>query len=76
MHRAGENDMLKLIKYEFRKNLYGIAVMLGIIALAQIYLCMPALLTRTGIRHLPVHGYCSFARCVLLYGICVRNCHI
>ena len=31
MHRAGENDMLKLIKYEFRKNLYGIAVMLGII---------------------------------------------
>ena len=29
--------MLKLIKYEFRKNLYGIAVMLGIIALAQIY---------------------------------------
>ena len=37
MHRAGENDMLKLIKYEFRKNLYGIAVMLSIIALAQIY---------------------------------------
>ena len=29
--------MLKLIKYEFRKNLYGIAVMLSIIALAQIY---------------------------------------
>lgn len=29
--------MFKLIKYEFRKNIYGMAVMLGIILAAQIY---------------------------------------
>ena len=29
--------MLKLVKYEFRKNIYGIAVMAGILVLAQIY---------------------------------------
>lgn len=29
--------MFKLIKYEFRKNLYGMAVMCGIIFAAQLY---------------------------------------
>lgn len=29
--------MLKLVKYEFRKNLYGMAIMAGILAIAQVY---------------------------------------
>ena len=60
MHRAGENDMLKLIKYEFRKNLYGIAVMLSIIALAQIYFMYACFIDQNRNKAL-AGGYCSFA---------------